>query len=50
LEFDRNSLTDAQWEFRFASQQFKKTPPIRYFSDNVNSKYVGVFAGILVLP
>jgi len=50
LEFNGNSLADAQWEFKFASQQLKKAPPIRYFSDNINGKYVGVFVGILVLP
>jgi len=50
LEFIGNSLADAQWEFKFASQRFEKVPPIKYFSDSINGKYVGVFVGILVLP
>jgi hypothetical protein len=50
LEFYKNSLTNAQWEFKFASQQFENVPPIKYFSDSINGKYVGVFVGILVLP
>jgi len=50
LKFANEQLVDFAWEFKFGKQQFTKSPPIYYFSDNPNGKYFGVFVGILVLP